>query len=294
MKRRTSRLLDKTILLVLVTSGVLLLYHSFSSLNYKWNWQAILQFFFRYSESGIGWVPGILVEGFLTTIRISIWSSLVALVFGVTAGLMLRAEALYPRLLARTYVEFVRNLPPLVLIFLFYFFFSSQIMTLLNVDDFIATRSEGTRRILGFLFAEGNQFSAFVSALFTLALYEGAYIAEIVRAGLNSVPRGQWEAADALGFGVVHKYRFIILPQAVKIILPALAGQLISTIKDSAIISVISVQELTFQGMELMSATYLTFETWITITVMYFVLTYSCSLGAGRLEKKLNNAGDMI
>jgi polar amino acid transport system permease protein len=78
--------------------------------------------------------------------------------------------------------------------------------------------------------------------------------------------------------------RLIILPQAIQRILPPLAGQFISTIKDSAIVSVISIQELTFQGMELMSTTYFTFEIWITITVMYLILTLSCSLGVAKLE----------
>jgi polar amino acid transport system permease protein len=79
--------------------------------------------------------------------------------------------------------------------------------------------------------------------------------------------------------------RYIILPQAIQRILPPLGGQFISTIKDSAIVSVISIQELTFRGMELMAATYLTFETWITITGLYFILTFGCSLIFGRLEK---------
>lgn len=79
--------------------------------------------------------------------------------------------------------------------------------------------------------------------------------------------------------------RYIILPQAVQRILPPLGGQFISTIKDSAIVSVISIQELTFRGMELMSTTYLIFETWITITALYFILTFGCSLIVGRMEK---------
>ncbi|MCK4622153.1 MAG: ABC transporter permease subunit [Desulfuromonadales bacterium] len=84
--------------------------------------------------------------------------------------------------------------------------------------------------------------------------------------------------------------RHIILPQAFQRMIPPLAGQAISTIKDSAIVSIISIQELTFQGMELMAATYLTFEVWITVTLLYFLLTYSCSWLAGRLELRLRRA----
>jgi polar amino acid transport system permease protein len=82
--------------------------------------------------------------------------------------------------------------------------------------------------------------------------------------------------------------RHVILPQAIKRILPPLGGQFISTIKDSAIVSVISIQELTFQGMELMSATFMTFEVWITVTLLYLLLTLSCSLALARLETVLH------
>jgi polar amino acid transport system permease protein len=121
----------------------------------------------------------------------------------------------------------------------------------------------------------------------TLALFEGAYIGEIVRAGINNVESGQWEAGRALGMKRWQLLHNIVLPQAFQRMIPPLAGQAISTIKDSAIVSVISIQELTFQGMELMAATYLTFEVWISVTVLYFLLTYTCSWLAGRLERRL-------
>jgi polar amino acid transport system permease protein len=183
-------------------------------------------------------------------------------------------------------VELIRNLPPLVLIFIFYYFVSDQIMPLLGVDEFIRSRSESTQAVLAFLFAPPAQFSAFLSAVVTLAVFEGAYITEIVRAGIQSIEKGQWEASYALGLTRRHQMMDVILPQAVHRILPPLAGQFISTIKDSAIVSVISIQELTFQGMELMSATYLTFEIWITITLLYLLLTLSLSVGVSRIEAR--------
>ena len=125
----------------------------------------------------------------------------------------------------------------------------------------------------------------FLSALITLAIFEGAYITEIIRAGIQSIEQGQWEASSALGFNSLQRMRYVILPQAIQRILPPLAGQFISTIKDSAIVSVISIQELTFQGMELMASTYLTFEIWITITILYLTLTLSCSSIVDRFEK---------
>jgi polar amino acid transport system permease protein len=122
----------------------------------------------------------------------------------------------------------------------------------------------------------------------TLTVYEGAYIAEIVRGGIESVDHGQWEAAASLGFPNRGQLQFVIMPQAFKVIVPPLAGQFISIIKDSAIVSVISVSELTFQGLELMAATGLTFEVWITITVLYFLLTVSCAFVSGYIERKIS------
>jgi len=104
---------------------------------------------------------------------------------------------------------------------------------------------------------------------------------------IQSVERGQWEAAYALGLSRAETLRRVILPQAVRRILPPLAGQFISTVKDSAIVSVISIQDLTFQGLELMSSTYLTFEIWITITALYLIMTLSLSLAVSRLEARL-------
>ena len=274
------------ILLIFIITGMclFLVYRVRVGLQYKWNWGVIPQYLFRFDEVAGRWIPNMLMQGFITTLRLSIWSSLLALGIGVVMGLFRKSDSLYLRMIGRTYVELIRNIPPLVMVFIFYFFLGSQLMTLLGVDAFINSTSPGVRTVLTTLFAPREQFSAFLSALVTLALYEGAYIAEIVRAGLQSVEKGQWEAAYSLGLSTPRTYQLVILPQALRKILPALAGQFISTIKDSAIVSVISIQELTFQGLELMSATYLTFEVWITITALYFVLTYLCSLVARRLE----------
>lgn len=239
---------------------------------------------FRYDDSAGKWVPNLLVDGFLTTIRLSFWATILAVIIGTVMGVFRTSQSLFKRMIGRTYVELVRNTPPLVLIFIFYFFISDQIMTALKVDSFIRSLSDGHKSILTFFFASPAHFTGFLSALLTLAIYEGAYITEIVRSGLESVEKTQWEASNALGFSWWQQMVYIILPQAVRRILPPLAGQLISTIKDSAIVSVISIQELTFQGLELMAATYLTFEIWITITALYFILTFSCSIAVRKLE----------
>jgi polar amino acid transport system permease protein len=252
--------------------------------QYQWNWSAIPGYMFRYDDSSGKWVPNLLMEGFFTTIRLSFWATIIAVLVGTVMGVFRISRSLFKRMIGQAYVEIVRNSPPLVLIFIFYFFISDQIMTALKVDSFVRSLSDGHQSILSFFFAPPAHFSGFLSALFTLAIYEGAYIAEIVRSGLESVEKKQWEASYALGLSWRQQMVYIIVPQAVPRILPPLSGQLISTIKDSAIVSVISIQELTFQGLELMAATYLTFEIWITITALYFILTFSCSLAVRKLE----------
>ena len=236
-------------------------------------------------------MPNLLMLGLFNTIRISLWSTLLALVFGTVAGLFRISSSLFKRLLGRTYVEGIRNLPPLVLVFIFYFFLSDQIMPLLGLDQAVRDMSPSAQWWVAFFWAPAGGVSSFLSAVLTLAIYEGAYISEIVRSGIEAVPRGQWEAGHALGLSWFDQMRFVILPQAVRSILPPLAGQFISAIKDSAIVSVISVPELTFQGMELMSATYKTFEVWITIGSMYLFITLCCSLAVGRLEARLARKG---
>lgn len=273
---------------VIILAGVIYLSHKIrNGLNYKWNWQAIPQYFFRYDQESGRWVANLIMQGLFTTIRLSVWGTVLATVLGTIVGFCRLSQGLFYRLMGRTYVELIRNMPPLVLIFIFYYFVSSQIMPILAIDDFILSQSEIVQRVCTIILAPSNFLSAFLSALFTLAVFEGAYIAEIIRAGIQSIDKGQWEASHALGLSKWQQMRYVILPQAVQRILPPLAGQFISLIKDSSIVSVISIQELTFQGMELMAATYLTFEIWITITILYLVMTLTCSLAVQRLEVRM-------
>jgi polar amino acid transport system permease protein len=283
-------ILDLVIGALIVSAAMYIVYKISVGLNYKWNWGAIPQYFFRYDPDNGRWVANILMEGFLTTIRLSIWTTFFATLIGTVMGMLRVSRSLFKRLVSGTYVELTRNLPPLVLIFIFYFFVSDQILPALGVEAFIRAADDKTQSLMTFLFARPSLFTAFISALITLSIFEGAYITEIVRAGIQSIEKGQWEAADSLGLSRWQRMRLIILPQAIQRILPPLAGQFISTIKDSAIVSVISIQELTFQGMELMSTTYFTFEIWITITVMYLILTLSCSLGVAKLEGYLRKS----
>ena len=247
-----------------------------------WEWHVLGQYLLR--EDGR---PGLLLQGVFTTIRLTCWSAVIALFLGVWAGMARTSPSLYLRLVGGTYVELCRNLPPLVLVFLCYFFLADQIAPAIGLQDALRTAPQWVKAAAGVLVGRIDQVDAFVTAAFTLGLYEGAYVAEIVRGGVSSVGAGQWEAGRALGFPRPQLLLFIIMPQAVRNMIPPLAGQIISTIKDSAIVSVISIQELTFQGMQLMATTYLTMEVWTCVALLYFILTFSCSLAAARLEQRL-------
>jgi polar amino acid transport system permease protein len=253
-------------------------------LNYKWNWAFIPQYLWRYDQESGKWVANLLMVGVFNTIRLSFWGTILASIFGSVMGFCRVSRSVFLRLIGRSYVELIRNMPPLVLIFIFYFFLSDQIMPVLHVHDSLCAQSDGVQQVCQILFAPPAYFSAFVSAVVSLAIFEGAYITEIVRAGIQSVEKGQWEASYALGLSKWQQMGYVIMPQAMQRILPPLAGQFISLIKDSAIVSIISIQELTFQGMELMAATYLTFEIWITISALYLIMTLTCSLAVERLE----------
>lgn len=276
--------LDVIIAILMGTFFYYISYRISVDLNYKWNWSIIPQYLYRFDPAVGQWVPNLLMQGFFTTIRLSIWATLLATVLGTVAGFFRISPSLFKRLLGRAFVELIRNTPPLVLVFIFYFFVSDQIMPVLGIDDLVRNASAGTQEVLSFLFAPPRFFTAFISAALTIAIFEAAYIAEIVRSGIESIEKGQFEASNALGLTWRQKMQYVILPQAFQRTLPPVAGQFISTIKDSAIVSVISIPELCFQGMELMASTYLVFECWITITVLYLVLTLSLSLAVGRLE----------
>ena len=282
--KKNSRALDTVVTAVLLCFMAFIIYRVSVGLNYHWDWGVIPNYLIRWDEEKGRWVSNILLQGLFTSIRLSIWAILFATLIGVLMGILRTRKRLFFRLIGRSYVELIRNIPPLVLVFIFYFFVSDQLMLLLGVDDFIRSRTGITAQFFSITVAQPELFTAFVSGVLTVALFQGAYIAEIVRAGIQSVDNEQWEASAALGLTWIQQMRFIVLPQAARRVLPPLANEFINTIKYSSIVSIISIQELTFQGMQVMSSTQRTNEVWLTVSLMYFLLCFAVSLVARRLE----------
>lgn len=288
IKRPAFSWFDGLLLLLLVGAAAFLGYRVAVELSYDWNWGAIPQFLFRYDQESGRWTSNYLIDGLLTTIRLSLWAGVLALLAGFAVALARVSQSLYLRLLARSFIELMRNLPPLVIIFLFYFFLADQLIPLFGTARIDAESHPLLNKICAFLFAPPANLTPFLSALITLAVFETAYVAEIVRSGIESIHKGQWEACHALGLNRRQSLRHVILPQSLRRVLPPLAGQLVSLIKDSSIVSVISIQDLTYQGSQLMASTYLTFEVWLTVAAMYLMLTFPCSYLVERLNRRLN------
>lgn len=204
------------------------------------------------------WTLGPLMTGLWTTMWISAVASIFALFIGVIAGMMKISRNFTVSTLAAIYVEIIRGTPLLVQLFIAYFFFG----TVFNLDRVVA-------------------------GIGALALFAGAYVAEIVRAGIVAIPRGQMEAARSLGMSLPQAMRDIILPQAFKRILPPLSGQFISLIKDSSLVSVIAITDLTKSGREIITSTFATFEIWLVVAAMYLIVTSVLSQFVFYLERRL-------
>jgi polar amino acid transport system permease protein len=278
--------LDAVVVFLLAGFTAFIAYRVEAVLNYRWSWAPIPNYLLRW-DAERGWVMNLLLQGLLTTLRLSLWSMLLAAIFGTVIGVLRSSVQLLPRLIGGTYVELMRNTPPLVLIFVGYFFVSSQIMPLLGIDTMLRNASPAMRAAIELGFGDPRLLKNFLSAMIVLALFEGAYIAEILRAGIASVERGQWDAAAALGLSRWRGLRLVVLPQAVTRMVPPLCGQVISLIKDSSVVSLISIQDLTFMANDVAVSSNLIFETWLTASAIYFVVCLALSLGFRRLERRL-------
>ena len=290
MNTSSPRLFWLNLLLIAILCGffAFVFYRLFFALNYNWNWSIIPTYLVRYDEQSGRWLPNILLQGLFTTIKLSVWGMLLAGLLGLIIGILRTSRRLFFRLATRTYVELIRNTPPLVLVFIFYFFVSDQILPAIGADAFVRGLSPPWKERLAYFATTPELFVPFLSGVITIGIFQSAYITEIVRAGIEAIDDGQWDASKALGLNHFQQLRLIILPQALRIMLPPLANEFINTIKYSSIVSIISIQELTFQGLQVMSSTQVTIEVWLTITMMYLLICLSLSMLVQRLEYRLN------
>jgi polar amino acid transport system permease protein len=198
----------------------------------------------------------------LDGLRMTIYISALSIVFGTMMGLvgaLAKVSRLAPlRALASVYVEWIRNTPLLIQIMFIYF----------GLGVFIP-------------------FSPLTASVFALSLFSGAYITEIVRAGIQSIHKGQREAALTLGMTERQAMFLVILPQATRRILPPLVGQFISLTKDSSLVSVIAVTELAYVAKNIVAETFRAFEVWLAIAAFYFVLSYAMSRAVRSLELRM-------
>ncbi len=226
------------------------------NLNYRWQWFRVPRYLGE-MEAG-GFSPGVLLQGLLQTLRLSAYGLVFALLIGTVVAFMRLSRSPLARAGARIYLELVRNTPLLILIFLMYF-----------------------------VIAPVLELSPFVSAVAALSLFEGAYASEMIRGGIVSIPREQWESAYSLGLTGSVAYRKVILPQALRLALPPLTSQAITLIKDSALVSTISIYELTMHGQIVVSETFLAFEVWFTVAAIYLALTLTLSGIVRYLERRM-------
>lgn len=205
-----------------------------------------------------------LLNGIMVTIIISIITFIGSFLLGIVLGVLRYIPRTNPvkslgYILATIYVEVIRNTPALVQIYLIYF----------GLPQF------------------GIKLQPLAAGIIALVLNNASYLAEIVRAGLQSIATGQHEAAESIGLNAFNKFRLVIFPQAVQNIFPALGNQLIMIIFGTSLLSIIDVRELTDVALILNSSTFRTIEIFITITIMYYVLTFLVMRLLSYIEKKM-------
>ena len=224
--------------------------------GYNWQWYRVPQYIISMADTQP--TPGPLIKGLAITLRITAISLLLAFIFGLATALMRLSRSFLARSIARGYLEIIRNTPLLVQLFFIYFVMGPVL-----------------------------DISGFASAVLALSLFEGAYASEIFRAGIVSIQRGQWEAAFSVGLNTYQTYRLVVLPQALRRILPPLTSQAISLIKDSALVSTIAIYDLTMRAQTIIAETFMAFEIWFTVAAIYLSITLLLSATVSYMEKRI-------
>jgi polar amino acid transport system permease protein len=207
---------------------------------------------------------GPVLNGLWVTLKISFFAAILTFIIGTIVAFMKLSSYQFLKDIATVYITIVRGTPLLVQIFLFYF-----------------------------IVANIFELERIVAGILALGIFFGAYMAEILRGAIQSIDKGQLEAAKSLGISNFQAMRYIILPQAFKRALPTLIGEMIALVKDSSLVSVISITDLTKVGKEIVANTFSPFETWIVIALVYLSITSILSFIGHRLEKRMASKGGM-
>jgi len=227
--------------------------------GYSWGWYVLSPF----TEKGAANLR-FLISGIGLTVGLSVTAILVSVLLGLSLALAALSSSAALRRLSRGYVEVFRAIPLLVLLLWVYY---------------------------GLPVVSGLQFGAFAAGVMSLALSDAAFEAEIFRAGIQSVPKGHREAAQALGLSPLQVFRFVVLPQALRVILPALGNQFVYVLKMSSLVSVIGLQELTRRANELNVTEYRPLEIYSLLVLEYLLLILLTSWLVRRLERRMAQSG---
>jgi polar amino acid transport system permease protein len=231
---------------IVVALFLALLGLAFARVNYAWNWAGVWVYRQKF------------LQGFGVTVALSLASLIVSTLIGIAAALLLGSKNVLLEAAGRVYVELIRGTPLLVQLLIGFYVVASAI----GLDN---------RYVVGVLL---------------LSLFSGAYMAEIFRGGLAAIPQTQRDSARAIGLTPWQSFRLVILPQTVRLVLPAVAGQFVSLIKDSSLLSVIAVSEFTLAAQEVNSFTYSTLESYLPLAAGYLLLTLPLSALSRVLERR--------
>ena len=256
-RQQSRSLLPDVVFFVLVIGAIVyVVLHGAQVMNYRWQWYRVPAFFGRDVDGEF--IPGALLRGLEVTGEIVAFSMGITLTAGLGTALLRLSSSWSARALAISYIELVRNTPLLIQIYVFYFVLSP----IIGVDRF------------------------WVGVL-SLSFFEATLAAEVIRGSIEAVPRGQWEAARAMGLRPMRILRHVVLPQALPLMIPPLTGVLVNLVKHSAIVSVIAIADLATEGRNLISDTLMSFEVWLTIAAMYLAITLPLSSVAQWIETRL-------
>jgi len=219
-----------------------------------------------------------LLDGVQVTLSITVVSFVLIVLAGLIGGLGRVSKNRLVNGIASLYVELIRGIP--LLVQLMFIYYASPII-LRGIGERLVGISPGiAARLINV------QLNPYIAAVAGLAICYGAYVSEIFRAGIEAIPRGQMEAARSLGMNYFQSMRFVILPQAVRIILPPVGNEFVALLKDSSLVSVVAVADITRRGREFMSKTFMPLETWLMVALLYLVMTLFFSRLVAYIERK--------